>query len=379
MRYTLIALTLLCLCAPKAWADIPFDPELLEDTGINIEKRKEGDPPYLLYGFKKNKLLITTSDGLFSFIPTFTLQFRHEARWDKGLLEQNSFYLRRARVQTNGTFLSSDLKYEFDVELRTPREDQAPFRLQDFSLDYRFNPWAQIRLGQYKVPLSYQFEVSGIRQQFNERSIANGAFSPGRDIGLMFHGEVPDRSLLYHVGLFNGEGQNRFNENKHFASFAQLTYTPWGRYPTEESDWERVPDPRLLVQSALWQNKVEAAQILNGALFTGFKWQGLSVHGHLFKHWVFSDRAPEDINDWGGYVQAGYFWIPRKLETALRTSHVFSEQWAQNQHEYALAVNYYFLSHALKLQTDYTLQSQSGSQAPEGFTHRFLSQIQMAF
>ena len=229
-RFFVACFTLL-LCQP-VWADNTFDPEILDEINFEIEKQpqeKQGKlTPYLLYGYEKKKLFVTTRDGKFRFIPTFTVQQRYETLSDETGITQAGFRLRRARLQLNGTFMTPDLKYETDMELQTPRENRPSVDLKDFYFDYRWNKQFQLRLGQYKVPYSYQFILSGTKQQFNERSIANRVFSPGRDIGAMLHGRSPDNAWIYSLGLFNGAGPNQMNTNITPAALAHVRWTPSG-------------------------------------------------------------------------------------------------------------------------------------------------------
>ena len=240
---------------PPAHADNPFEPDLLENAEIEIEKQpqeQEELTPYLFYGYKKDKLFVTTRDGNYTFVPTVTLQLRHQNEVNAGQLTESTFRLRRARLQLDGTFLSPALQYEADVELRTSPDGSEPMRLQDFYMDYAWDPAIRLRAGQFKIPYAYQFILSGTRLQFNERSIANGAFSPGRDLGLMLHGHNEADTLNYATGIFNGEGQNQWDQNQRPAALAHVRWNPLGQYPTEESDFQRLPDPRVLFSAQSW-------------------------------------------------------------------------------------------------------------------------------
>lgn len=309
----------------------------------------------------------TPSDP-FAIQPSVTLQFRQDNKWSPGDSLQTGFALRRARAQVNGAFLSPELNYEIDVEFKTPDANAVPISLKDFYLSYGFKPWANLIVGQYKVPFSYQFEVSGSRQQFNERSLSDDVFSTGRDIGVMLYGASPVEGLGYHLGLFNGEGENRLNPDYNLASFAELHYAPWGEYPTEESDWEGVETPRMLLKTALWKSVEEESDVFKASAFAGFKWQGLSLQGHLFSQYGKNTLG-------GGYFQAGYFLLRKQLETALRSSHVLYTDHVE--YEYAMALNYYISGHALKLQSDYTLKYITDPSL--AILHRVVVQLQMAF
>lgn len=385
-KITAALLSLSFLFATPALADNPFDPDILDELEIEIDKQpQESDDkltPYILYGYEGSKLFISTRDGRFRFIPTLTLQVRHQNEWDASGLTSSGFLLRRARLQLDGTFLTPDLKYESDLEFQTPRSGAGPMELKDFYLDYRWTQQLRLRIGQYKVPYSYQFIVSGTRQQFNERSIANSAFSPGRDIGVMLHGRSPHKDWLYSVGVFNGSGPNTRNQNLSPTGLAHLRWTPWGRYPTEEGDFESVPDPRLLLtaQSILKQSDSAQDSLLEGSVFGGFKWRGLSLSGQFYQRNNFHDRDMEAQDALGYFLQGGYFILPQKLELAARHALVWptgQSFQASARQEYALALNYYIMGQHLKTQLDYTARLDPTQ--TQAWSHRVITQVQLNF
>ena len=63
----------------------------------------------------------------------------------------------------------------------------------------------------------------------------------------------------------------------------------------------------------------------------------------------------------GYYIQAGYFLIPKHLEIVTRYSFVEPDNPSQiannEQEEFTLGANYYFLGHRLKTQLNYSLFS----------------------
>lgn len=363
-----------------AQADNPFEPDLLEQTEVEIEtqpqEKENALTPYVFYGYKEDKLFITTRDGQYTFVPTVTLQLRHQNLWQESELLESTFRLRRARLQVDGTFLSPALKYEADLELRTPNTDDDPMRLQDFYVDYAWHPALRLRGGQFKLPYSYQFILSGTRQQFNERSIANATFSPGRDIGLMLHGRTLDQSLNYAVGVFNGEGQNRWDQNQRPAALAHLRWTPLGRYATEESDLEG-GDLRVLTSVQSWVNHTASDQMYwDNSLFAGLKYQGLSVQGQFFLRNGMSSETANELNQWGFYGQTGYFFL-KDWEAALRVAQVSPSGTAAALREYGTALNYYIQGHHLKFQLDYTLLEEPGTASP--WRHRVIGQMQLSF
>ena len=69
---------------------------------------------------------------------------------------------------------------------------------------------AQLRFGQFKMPMSLEEQTSSRFLDFQERSIMN-AFVPAKERGIMLHG-TPTPGLFYGVAISTGEGKNN-NEN----------------------------------------------------------------------------------------------------------------------------------------------------------------------
>jgi phosphate-selective porin OprO/OprP len=77
--------------------------------------------------------------------------------------------------------------------------------LVDAFADYQFNPLLSVRMGQFKVPFSYEWQINDSKFPFAERSIGY-SLQPGRDIGLMIGGQLLKKTVSYGIGMFNGDG-----------------------------------------------------------------------------------------------------------------------------------------------------------------------------
>ncbi len=78
-------------------------------------------------------------------------------------------------------------------------------------LDYRWSDAAQLRMGAFKYLYSLEEITSSRFTDFQERSFVN-SWVPGKDVGLMLHGEPVKNVYSYSIGYANGEGKNS-NEN----------------------------------------------------------------------------------------------------------------------------------------------------------------------
>ncbi|MBI4223531.1 MAG: hypothetical protein HY609_01225, partial [Deltaproteobacteria bacterium] len=60
------------------------------------------------------------------------------------------------------------------------------------------------------------------------------------------------------------------------------------------------------------------------------------------------------LRDTGYYGNAGYFFIPKKLEGMLTVSQLFREGADNNSNEFGGGLNYYIHDNKVKMQFDYT-------------------------
>jgi len=123
---------------------------------------------------------------------------------------KNSLDLRRARLQIGGN-LAEDISYKVQADfVRSPV-------LLDARVDFTHFNRARLTIGQFKVPFSQENLTSSSALLSVDRSLVVNTFSPGRDIGVQLEGNIvrgDGRPLFdYSVGLFNGAGINKKDDN----------------------------------------------------------------------------------------------------------------------------------------------------------------------
>jgi len=137
----------------------------------------------------------------------------------------NSFECRMIRMYVSGTILK-DFKYRVQIELKNPA-------MRDYTLEWvRFKEF-QIKIGQFKRCFTYDNPLNpwdvglGNYTQLGQHMTALIADDPsgeagqnGRDIGLQLQGDLfpvgKDRHRLirYQAAVYNGNGQNKKDNNK---------------------------------------------------------------------------------------------------------------------------------------------------------------------
>lgn len=93
---------------------------------------------------------------------------------------------------------------------RVSFEAQADFvdedHLKDLWLGFRATKALRLRVGHQKVPVSGEWLTSPRRIDFARRALPVESLAPGRDWGVVLHGEIAPR-VEYQVGVFAGDGR----------------------------------------------------------------------------------------------------------------------------------------------------------------------------
>ena len=142
----------------------------------------------------------------------------------------STFRLRRAELSANGELIPKFLKYRMmfdpsrvrDTLNRTTAVDAtgAPIvvstpasalsTLQDFFLTFQ-SEYADVSIGQFKIPVSWEGYNSSAKIILPERAFVSTVLGDKRDVGIRI--EKTFAKLGYSAGLFNGAGQDNFDNN----------------------------------------------------------------------------------------------------------------------------------------------------------------------
>jgi phosphate-selective porin OprO/OprP len=133
----------------------------------------------------------------------------------------NSFILRRARLELRGTFWRR-LDFELSAEL-----GQGEAELFEAYLNLRVARPFELKVGQMRTPFGLSRTTSSNYQLHPERPIAMAALIPGRDIGAMIHGTFFGERLRYVLGVYDGIGANvESDTDDDFDLIARLELRP---------------------------------------------------------------------------------------------------------------------------------------------------------
>ncbi len=276
----------------------------------------------------------------------------------------SSWEIMRNFIQFSGFALDPKLQFTAFIFSSTAINDTVYLGW----INYRFSDALDVRVGNWAVPGTREWYESFRFTLGVDRSMATTFFRPYISPGVWAQGE-PIKNFHYVAMVANS--LNRFNQgidriSSSFAFGGTVWWEPLGPFGVGTSDLEnralpvtrlgvstaesreanqgttdaRLPNPedtivRLSDGTPLFRPGalgpgvgLSAASIQLCSLDAAFKYRGLGISGEYFLRWLddFSTfgGAPShsSLFDHGALLQGGYFIIPTKLESYLRSSFV---------------------------------------------------------
>lgn len=294
--------------------------------------------------------------------------------------KNSGFDIRRARLDAKGNF-SPYFGYRLQTDF-AGTSTGAFAKLLDAYAEVKLADYFNLTIGQQKVALSYENQVSDNKSESIDRSqvvealVARGkdviGNHNGRDIGIQVNGNLfktNDRFLAeYYVGLYNGAGINTAtdnNKNKDVA--ARLVLHPIPGLDLGGSYYDGVGN--YLVNST--DTKTQNRGRTRWGAELGYEWNGLSLHSEYL------EGKDNDISRSGYYVQAAYYILPQKLQAIAKYDNYDPNKDKSGDVStlYTLGVNYLFSPNA-KLQVAYTFKQEEGTQVNNNYA---VFQFQIGF
>jgi hypothetical protein len=296
-------------------------------------------------------VMIGTPDGSASAWLHAYAQLRFEGRMNQAAdtLVDDGFRLRRARVALDGHVISPRVTYGVEVDLANG------VQLLDWWAEGRIGRYLRVRAGQFKVPFSREEMLDDGQLTFLERPLATEEFAYDRDLGAQVSVRTARSELR--VGVFNGAGPNKVNDNLDllFAAVAWHTVLGSPRW-REEPDFDRNPYPSLALGVGFsfedtpvpdqvgylsvdpvvravtvdtdGDGRRDNVRVLQVALMLAARWKGIDLQSETYirrEDWGTFGRAqamPFDPQSTyvGSFVQASAFLIPGRLQLGVRGS-----------------------------------------------------------
>ena len=196
-----------------------------------------GEP---LAGFSDGNAFLRSPDNDFILFPSGRVQvdtylFRYSGDKNKAKIPNNTFLLRRARLELGGwigSFVYFWLAGDFALGPPASAAPVAPANLattDDFVALAPWNNLAILQVGQFDAPFTLENRLSDKYFDFMERSITVRAFGipDNKEMGAMLHGFNDDRNYYYSVAVLNGDGQNFKNADREFDVMGRAWVAPF--------------------------------------------------------------------------------------------------------------------------------------------------------
>ena len=296
----------------------------------------------------------------------------------------STFRVRRAELSANGELVPKFIKYRMmfdpsrvrDTLNRTTAVDAngAPIvvstpasaisTLQDFFLTFQ-SEYADVSFGQFKIPVGWESYNSSAKVILPERSFVSIALADKRDIGIRV--EKTFDKFGYSAGVFNGAGQNNFDNNnqKDLAlrlevypvkgmTIAGVAYDSVGyrsRAGTRDR-WEgdfRYETGPFLLQAEYIRGVDLTRNLATDCANAAGKCTSQGVYGVLA--YKFKDIGSGNWKgDFQPVVRVGFFDPDVDHEVTAMTAA------ANARTDYEIGANYYLRNHEAKLQLSYDRQ-----------------------
>jgi len=233
------------------------------------------------------------------------------------------------------------------VSVAQPPAGGSTSILQEVALSY-LNDYADISIGQFKIPVSLEGSGSAAKLYFPERALISRKYGDRRDIGVK--AEKKFEKFGYMLGLYNGEGQNKLDSNDQKDLSLRLEV-----YPIKDVTLAVVGYTGLTERTEIGtKDRVEGDVKLEK--------HNVLLQAEYIRGWDMTGTpaAPKRIQGQGFYVMAGYTFFD-KLQPVLRIGSLDPEI-GHDEHgaaavdpndettTYELGANYYFKGNDAKLQ-----------------------------
>jgi hypothetical protein len=219
--------------------------------------------------------------------------------------------------------------------------------LQDVQLTY-MTDYADISVGQFKIPVSLEGSGSASKLYFPERALVSRAFGDKRDLGLKI--EKKFEYFGYLAGVYNGAGQNNLDGNDQKDLALRLEAYPIKDVTLAVVGYTSVGDRDLPGTKDRIEGDLKVEK--NNFLLQAEAIRGWDVTGTVAAH--------KKIEGQGFYVLAGYTFFDQ-LQPVVRIGSIDPEV-GVDEHgataidkndelaAYEFALNYYLKKHDAKVQ-----------------------------
>jgi len=310
-----------------------------------------------------------------------------------------SFAIRRARVDFGFTIAEKG-SVNFTLLHSTDSANFQTMNITGATAGYAFAPELAINVGMVGLPLSIigarsslgflllETPITQTQKDTSASTLTPIRSSFGNPSGLGLEASGTLSRFFYDVSVVNGaaattlqtattpgsggeESDYDLNFNKRVSAGARLAYNifePAGSYETdfpysEKAKWTISVGGNYQGKRQDPYSQAVIKYILTGSVGTSFKWRGLAVNAEAYGRKTKLDSPGTAtfyepiMDDFGYYVDGGYFIVPNKFEIAISGSQIVREGPTNNSYQLGGGINWYIKDNNIKLQLAYTLTS----------------------
>jgi len=310
-----------------------------------------------------------------------------------------SFAVRRARVDFGFTIAKNGFA-SFSLQHSTDSANFQTMNITGAVAGWSVAPEFTITAGMVGMPLSiigargslgFLLLETPITQTQKDTSASTltpirSSFGNPSGLGIEFTGTI--KKFFYDLSVVNGaaattlqtatttgaggeESDYDLNFNKRVSAGARLAYNIFDPAGSLEMDFPYSEKAKWTISvggnyQGKRQDPYSAAvvkYILTGSIGTSFKWRGFAINAEAYGRKTKLDSPGTAtyyetiMDDFGYYVDGGYYFIPNKLEIALSGSQIIREGPTNNSYQLGGGLNWYIVDNNIKLQLVYTLTS----------------------
>lgn len=298
---------------------------------------------------------------------------------------EDSFIIRRARIQTTGTLYK---KFDWFIIANTGTASKSATNFDTLWLagfTYNINDNFNVSGGMVQLPMDRMQENSsagffGIEPPLTatqedglkDLTIARNTMGMPFDLGLRVDGNITNY-FSFALGLANGSGFKKRNFNNELSYGARGVFHVFGRaapYFEPDLSWSDAPNLSIGFGTGFEDENAADGNVSGVTRLwswsasgdVALRWAGFSLNTELYYRTLkINGSTAEDTNNNGKlvdvayYANAGYFILPKKLEFAVMASQLFREGPDNNSNEFGGGLNWYlFSTNTIKFQFDYT-------------------------
>lgn len=179
----------------------------------------------------------------------------------------NELNIRRFKFFMTGFVYKPSVKFkmQFDVErFKAGGGSAGNVRLEEAYVDLTEKPWTQLRVGQFKVPFTYEKMTSSGKLNLVDRSIVHNFFGINQEPGVNLYGQSFDKKFKYDVAVTTGVSDNKgwdtlndiaANGKSDFRYMARVTWEPLDPYVWEQGAVSNPDKSQLTLQLGFMSNR----------------------------------------------------------------------------------------------------------------------------